>query len=107
MNTIKKLLFGALIFSMPILNACNDDDDPVGCNYVTETQDELDAYNTALNAWTADPTNTQKCNAFKTAATNYLNALDDHRNCATTPAQEQELQDAIDASQASINQLQC
>ncbi len=106
MKTFKKILVGVLILSMPVIYSCKDDD-PVGCNYVTETQDELDALNAASSAWSADPGNMQKCNAYKTAATNYLNALDDHRNCATTPAQEQELQDAIDASQASIDALQC
>nr|MDQ3017432.1 hypothetical protein [Bacteroidota bacterium] len=72
----------------------------------TETQNELTDYTNALNAYSADPS-TAKCNAFKTAATNYFNALDDHRNCATTPAEEAQLQDAIDEAQASIDSFQC
>ncbi len=96
---------GGLIIASP---ACkDDDDDPVNCNYLTEVQDELDAVTAAANAYSADPTNPAKCQSFVAAYQDYLNALEDHVECAATAGQEDELQQAIDDAQASLNTIQC
>jgi hypothetical protein len=108
MNSIQKLLacllFGLVFFTY----SCNDDDDdPVGCNYATETQDELQAVLNAANEYSLDPTNTAKCQAYKDAYQNYLNELEDHVECATVSGQQQELQNAINEAQAELDNFQC
>lgn len=105
MNTFQKMLVGVCIIAAPFLGSCGKDD-PDPCNYLTESQQEYDALITASNAWAADPSNTAKCNAYKSAYQAYLNELDSHNNCVPV-GQEAAYQQAIDDAQASINQLQC
>lgn len=108
MNSLKKLLACLLLGALVFTYSCkNDDDDPSGCNYLTETQDELNAVNAASDAWIADPTNTAKCQAYKDAYQAYLDELEDHVECATVSGQQAQLQDAIDSAQAALNNLQC
>ena len=104
MNTFQKIIAGICIMSIPFLSSCGKD--PVSCNYATEVQNELNALSTAATAYGNNPT-TANCNAYKTSFQNYLNALEDHRSCATTAGQGAEFQQAIDDAQASLNQLQC
>ena len=109
MNTFNKLLvcilMGGLFLASP---ACkDDDDDPVGCNYLSEVQDELDAVIAAANAYGADPTNPTKCQAYKNAYSDYLNELEKYVECAATAGQEDELQQAINEAQTEVNNIQC
>lgn len=109
MNSFQKLLvcilMGGLIMAAP---ACkDDDDDPVNCNYLTEVQDEIDALTAAANAWGADPSNATKCQAYKNAAQDYLDALESHVECAASAGQEDELQQAINDAQIQVDQIQC
>ena len=108
MNSIQKLL-ACLLFGLVFLTySCNDDDDdPVGCNYATETQDELQAVVDATNAFSADPTNPAKCQAYKNAWQNYLNELEDHVDCAALSGQQAELQADIDEAQDAVDAIQC
>lgn len=69
----------------PLANAC--------ANWAEQTSNELAAYNNALSNYSSDPS-VANCNSFKSAATNYYEALEDIRSCAT----------AAGASQADINQ---
>lgn len=98
-----------LLLGMVFLNpGCKkDDNDPVGCNYALETQDELNAVNEAATAYANDPTNAVKCQAFKDAYQAYLNDLENHVECAALSGQQAELQTAIDQAQAALNDLQC
>ncbi len=96
-------MLGFVVFSF----GCKKDNDPVGCNYLTEVQDELNAVNAAVEAYTADPSNPVKCQAFKDAYEDYLNALESHIECATLSGSEDELQADIDAAQASLDSIQC
>ena len=105
MNTIQKMLVGACLITAPFLGSCGKDD-PEDCNYATETQDELNVLNTATDAYFADPQNTTKCNAYKTAWQNYLNELQEHDNCVLA-GQEAAYQQALNDAQASINMIQC
>jgi hypothetical protein len=107
MNSFSKLLAGLLLFLVSFNYSCKDDDDPSGCDYVTETQDELNAVTAASDAWLADPTNSAKCQAYKDAYQAYLDELQDHTSCAAAAGQQGQLQDAINSAQASLNQLQC
>ena len=97
------MLFGIVVFNI----GCKNDDDPVGCNYATEVQNEVNALSTAATEYSNDPTNTAKCQAWKDAYQNYLNALEDNVECATLSGQQAELQSAIDQAQASLNAIQC
>lgn len=107
MNSIQKLLvctlFGIVVFSI----GCKKDDDPVGCNYAIEVQDEVNALNTAATNYSNDPNNPAKCQAWKDAYQDYLNALEDNVECAAISGQQAELQSAIDQAQASLNSIQC
>lgn len=107
MNSLTKLLAGLLLVMVTFTYSCKDDDDPSGCNYLTETQDELDAVLAAANAYGADPTNTAKCQAYKDAYQAYLDELQDHVSCAELSGQQQELQNAINEAQADLNSIQC
>lgn len=97
------MLFGIVVFNF----GCKKDDDPVGCNYAAEVQNEVNALSTAATEYSNDPTNPVKCQAWKDAYQNYLNALEDHVDCATLSGQQAELQSAIDQAQASLNAIQC
>ena len=107
MNSIQKLLT-CLLFGLVFLTySCNDDDDdPVGCNYATETQDEANALQVALDAYIANQT-TANCQAYVSAYQNYLNELEDHIDCATISGQQAELQALIDQSQDTLDNWQC
>jgi hypothetical protein len=108
MNSIQKLLACLLFATVVLTYSCkNDDDDPVGCNYATEVQDELNAVTEAATAFGNDPTNAAKCQAYKDAYQDYLNALDDHIECAALSGQQAELQAAIDDAQAALDAFQC
>jgi len=105
MKIFQTLIIGLCIMSIPFFSSCGDDD-PDPCNYFDEVQDELNAFNSATEAYIADPTNTTKCNAYKAAAQDYLHALEDEADCV--PAADQEAYDqSIDSAQASINSIQC
>jgi|GEM_PF-1337210 len=108
MNSIQKLLvcllFGMVVFS---IGCKKDDDDPVGCNYATEVQNEVTALSEAATAYGNDPTNPAKCQAWKVAYQNYLNALEDNVECAALNGQQAELQSAIDQAQLALNDIQC
>lgn len=106
MNTFQKMLVGVCIVAAPFLGSCGKDNDPDPCNYITETQQEYDALIAASNAYAADPTNTAKCNAYKSAYQAYLNELEQHDNCVPA-GQDAAYQQSIDDAQASINAFQC
>ncbi len=107
MNTIQKLLAGLMLAVLVIGYGCKDDDDPVSCNYAQEVQDEADALTAAATAYSNDPSNTVLCQDYKDAFTDYLNALEDHVECAALSGQQAELQAAIDQTRASLNAIQC
>jgi hypothetical protein len=101
-----RLLLCVSVAGLLVFSSCKKDDDPSGCNYVTETQDELDALTAAATAYGNDPT-PANCQAYKVAYQAYLNELEDHVSCAALSGQQNELQSAIDSAQASLDQLQC
>jgi hypothetical protein len=108
MNSFSKLLACFMLGLVVITYSCKkDDDDPVGCNYATEVQDEVNALTAASNAFSADPTNVAKCQAFKAAYQDYLDALESNIECATLSGQQAELQAAINQAQADLDAFQC
>jgi len=104
MSTIKMLLLGLLLSGSACVLSCKDDDDPQGCDYVTETQDELNAVNAAINVYIAD-SSPANCQALKVAYGVYLDDLENHIECAALSGQQAELQASIDQAQASLNTI--
>jgi hypothetical protein len=106
MNAIQK--FGVcLILGLVVLTySCKKDNDPVGCNYATEVENEVNALSAAATTYGNDPT-PANCQAYKTAYQNYLNALEDHLDCAALSGQQAELQSLIDQAQAELDNFQC
>ena len=108
MSKFQKFALCFLFGAIAVLPSCKKDDpDPVSCNYVTELQDEINTLNAAATAWSSDPTNTTKCQAYKNAAQAYLDELNDHVECATLAGQEAEIQASINSAQASVDAIQC
>jgi hypothetical protein len=68
---------------------------PNTCQAASQKGDELSA---AAQAYASDPTNTTKCQAYKKAATDYINAAD---KCTTIP------QTDINAARDAVNSLTC
>ena len=84
-----------------------DDDDPVGCaNWATQVEDEALAFSNAANAWALDPT-PAKCQTYKNAGQDYVDALNAHVDCATLSGHQADVQAAINAIQASVNAIPC
>ena len=92
--------------SVPFFSSCDNDDPDPSCSYVTEVQDELQAVTDAGTAWGNDPTNVAKCNAYKAALQDYIDALEDHDNCVPG-SQQDEYDQSLEDAQNSINPFQC
>ncbi len=108
MNSFQKLLACLMVLAVTFSYSCNnDDDDPVGCNWAAEVQDELNAWTAATEAWTADFNNAAKCQAYKDTGNDYLDALEAHADCATLAGTQVELQASIDSARTSIDAIQC
>ena len=79
--------------------------DYCGSTWVTQVSSETNALSAAAAAYAADPT-IPKCNAYKTAFQNYLNALKPFLDCAAWTDQEKnDLQDAITEAEQDISTL--
>ena len=97
------LLGGFLILS---IGCKKDDDDPVGCNWLTEVQAESAALSDAATAYGLDPS-TANCLAFVEAYQNYLAALEANLSCAGVQGNQAQLQAEIDAAQAQLDNINC
>lgn len=111
-KTMKTKLFYILIAVVLVgIGSCkkDKDSDPGVCAtaWAVSTQDELTAVVNAALVWSTSPT-VANCNAYKTAAQTYLNALKPYESCASLTANDkQNLQEAIQEAQADINSLTC
>lgn len=105
MNAMKNLLAVLTLVAVVCLVSCKKDD-PVGCNWSQELQDELNAFTNAANVYGANPT-TENCNAYKNAGLDYLAAASDLQSCANAAGTGTEYQQAIDSAEASINAIVC
>ena len=107
----KRFLF-ALFLMLGILSflSCGKDDatnDPCSTAWATELNDEAQAMSNALQTYLNDPT-TANCEAYKSAAQAYLNALRPYGNCAALVGQQRvDWQNAVDAAQEGINNIEC
>lgn len=106
MKAMRNLFALLALVSVVCVVSCKDDD-PATCNWSQELQDELNAYTTAANAFAADPTNVEKCNAYRNALQNYLNEAEDLQSCANASGQGTEYQQALQDAQDALDAFQC
>jgi hypothetical protein len=105
MKTLYKLLLCLSVVGLLSIWSCkDDDDDPQGCDYATETLDELNAVNAAATTYGNNPT-PANCQALKDAYGAYLDELEDHVECAALSGQQAEIQASIDQAQASLDTI--
>lgn len=99
-----------MVFVIIGFNSCNNNkvlDDDCSTVWVSEVQDELNAMSNAAAAYGANPT-AANCNAYKSAAQAYINALQPYGDCATiTGAQRTQWEQALASAQQSINSMEC
>ncbi|MBK8700765.1 MAG: hypothetical protein IPN29_14980 [Saprospiraceae bacterium] len=106
----KILLFLLAMSFILVSSSCGGDDGgitPCSTAYATELQDEVNALNAAAQAYSTNPT-TANCNAYKSAAQSYVNALEPYGNCATLTGQSRtNWQASLDAAKAAVAAIQC
>ncbi|MEP7321455.1 MAG: hypothetical protein ABI761_06030 [Saprospiraceae bacterium] len=92
----------------PFHTSCKKDN-TTNCSttWANEIQDELNAFNTAAQAYAATQ-NTTTCNAYKTAATNYVNALKPIGNCSELTGQSRsDWQSSLNSAEAAVAAITC
>lgn len=107
---IKKSILAASILLVAILISCDPTDalkldNSCGDNWSKEVQDEVNAYNKALNAYGADPT-TQNCNEVKKTGNKYIDALKGVEKCVPTVSKK-DWEKALEESRKQLNELSC
>jgi hypothetical protein len=101
---MKKVLFLLIVVTLLGLDSCKKKGDPAFCTgaWATEVSDELTAAINAAMAYSTNP-NTTTCNAYKTAMSNYIDALDKFSDCSTWTAQQKaDLNNAIDDAREDL-----
>lgn len=98
------------LFLIPACGGDDDSSDPSGCgtnfNFQTELAAETTALSDATQVWVNDPT-TENCNAYKAAATAYLDAAIGLEDCAILAGQATEFNQAVADAQASVDAIVC
>ena len=104
----KTTLISLALLSIVLLTTSCDEDNACAdnFNFTTEVADELTALNDAAVAYGQDQS-PENCNAYKAAATDYLEALEDLKSCAQIAGQGTAYQQAIDSTQAEVDALMC
>lgn len=107
---MKNLLISSCLASIIVFGftSCGKDDG-AGCSsaWASEVADEVDALTDASQAYALDPT-TAKCNAYKDAAQDYVDALESFRGCSgLTGASRTDWENAVNSAQASVNAISC
>jgi len=96
----------SFVFSM-MITSCGGGSDCTSTYLSEEIQDEVNDFTQAANEWALDPQNSDKCNAYKDAGNDYLDALRDLKDCYFELGQEAEYNASINNAQASLNALEC
>ena len=108
MNKLLKLSFYCSLVLFLGLSACGDDDDDdnVNCNTIDEDlQAEAEAIGTAFANFLTEDTEAN-CNAFIAALDDYIDFISQFRSCLEA-AQQEELDDAIEAFEATRDANPC
>lgn len=104
------LLLGLLAFTL-FTTSCGGDDDGIGPGFCTSETfgNDISAavmrLSEAATAYSTDPTATN-CNAYKTAAQNYLDEVRRFEDCATLNTR-QDFRDALREAEESVDMIQC
>jgi len=75
--------------------------------FAAEFQEEFNNITDATTELSNDPENAAKCEAFKDAYRDYIDALEGWEDCAVTLEQEDEWRQAIDEARASLDDFEC
>ncbi|MEL6256588.1 MAG: hypothetical protein AAFR87_31595 [Bacteroidota bacterium] len=104
MKTLKNLFLVSL-FSLLFLGISCRANDPVGCSFTVELDEEVTDLTNAASVYAQDPTPTN-CEAYKQAYRNYLDEAEKLDNCVLG-ADRTAYRQAIDDAQASLDALTC
>lgn len=90
------------------ISSCGGDDVDCsgGFNFSQEFSNEFQNISTAAAAYGTDPS-TSNCNAYKDAWNKYGDAIRPFGDCAITPEEKADFNEALDQVIESINQLNC
>lgn len=86
-------------------NPLNPEGACFGGNWSAQYADELEAWSTAAQEYSNNPT-TANCNKYKAAAKDYLDALNDVYDCVPT-ANRKELDEAVKEAKADVDAEEC
>lgn len=107
---ISGTVFAALLLASVTACGDNSSNSTGTCNgfmWTQEVSDEATAFSEAAAAFGQDRT-LQKCEAFKEAYGNYVDALEDvNVSCFTTEINEQEYREVLAEAKAELNELNC
>lgn len=109
-----KKIYGTVFTVMLLISfsACGGDDSPSaagGCNgflWTQEISDEAVALSEAGGAYGSDPT-VAKCEVYKDAYRDYIDALEDVDFSCIAEANEQDYQEALAEARAEIDAFEC
>ncbi len=107
----KFFFLAVILFVLFAFSSCNKKKDDIGDNcsglWASELQNEINDWSNAAAAYGSNPT-TENCNAYKSAAQAYLNALRPYGDCATlTGTQRTQWEQAIGEAQANVSNIEC
>jgi len=103
---LTKLLFAFLLFGA-VFTSCGDSVDCTESNYVDDLNLKIDVSNEAGVEYVVDPSDSDKCNAYKTALEELLSTLDDYKDCAAELDREEEHTQSTNSTQTSLDALDC
>lgn len=99
--------FISIFFSAVVLCIISSCGSSVDCNenaFVNDVNATISALNNAGSAWATDPT-TANCNAYKKAASAYLDAVKDYKDCEELI--QANYQQALESARATVNSITC
>lgn len=100
-----KLKFSLLSFVFILISvSCGKSVDCDGTAFVNDINSEIQALNSAGQAWATDPT-PANCDAYKKAANNYLDAVEDYKDC--DELDQVQYQQVLDQAREAVNSISC
>lgn len=106
MRTLLSILVVVLLIG---LNSCKKDDKKaINCaTWAADIQDEATEYFAAAMVFAFDQT-TENCNAYKDAAQDYIDELEQYKDCDNlTAGEREELLESIADAEAELEDLNC
>ena len=104
-NVFSTLTLATCLFLASCGSSSKDNCSSVGLSQTF--QDELNQVTESATAFSNDPTNSVKCEAFKDAYNNYIDALEGWEDCAIALSQETEWRASLDEARTAINEIEC